>query len=490
MDIEKYVSENFTQNENGLIERVACYIRVSTQEQKLHGLSLDAQRDTLKRFAKMHGLKIVEWYEDEGVSGRKLIKRRPALQRMLNDAQKGKFDRIIFIKLDRYFRSVAEYHECQKILESNSVLWTATEEKYDLTTASGRFWINQKISMAEYEADNTGERIRLVNEYKIRTGQPLTGAQSQGIAYTVAKDNETGLKKVVPDPETKDLCMDYINHFLVYHNKKAAMAYVNEKYGTNYGYNSLTLMLKDTKICGHYKGNDEYCEPYIDRKTFDHIQDLLKSNIKEAQSKRVYIFTGLMHCPHCGRNLSAHWSQVGNGKTPKKAYKAKSRKQEIRGYHYYRCNNYCIEKKCDFNKRINEFVIENYLLSYFDVKVKEYIELGEIEEKKAKNNHAADLVKQLKGEITRLNNMYRKSRISDAEYDRDYEELEKRLKHAESLLLPVKEKDLSKYKKLLKSDWKKLYNALNAENKRAFWRKYINTILVNEDGTVKEVIFF
>ena len=47
------------------IERVAAYIRVSTQEQKLHGISLDAQRDTLTRYAKEHGLIIVEWYEDK-----------------------------------------------------------------------------------------------------------------------------------------------------------------------------------------------------------------------------------------------------------------------------------------------------------------------------------------------------------------------------------------------------------------------------------------
>ena len=96
------------------IESVAAYIRVSTQEQKLHGLSLDAQRMKLIAYAKQHGLKIVGWYLDEGVSGRKVIKKRPELQRMIQDAEKKLFDRIIFIKLDRFFRSVAEYHECMK----------------------------------------------------------------------------------------------------------------------------------------------------------------------------------------------------------------------------------------------------------------------------------------------------------------------------------------------------------------------------------------
>ena len=82
------------------IERAAAYVRVSTQEQKLHGLSLDAQKMKLNDYADSHNLKIVEWYMDEGVSGRKRIKNRPELQRMINDAQQDRFDRIIFIKLD------------------------------------------------------------------------------------------------------------------------------------------------------------------------------------------------------------------------------------------------------------------------------------------------------------------------------------------------------------------------------------------------------
>ena len=162
----------FTSNSLGAIYveeiiRTAAYIRVSKQEQKLEGLSLMAQEMKLNEFASANGLKIVEWYRDEGVSGRKRIKKRPELQRMLSDAQERKFERIIFIKLDRYFRSVAEYHECQKLLDEVDVTWTATEEKYDLTTANGRAFVNMKLTIAELEADTTGERIKIVNDYKL-----------------------------------------------------------------------------------------------------------------------------------------------------------------------------------------------------------------------------------------------------------------------------------------------------------------------------------
>ena len=82
-------------NEIKKIELVAAYIRVSSQEQKLHGLSLDAQKMKLQDYADKNNMKIVEWYMDEGVSGRKLIRKRPELQRMIQDAENGAFEKII-----------------------------------------------------------------------------------------------------------------------------------------------------------------------------------------------------------------------------------------------------------------------------------------------------------------------------------------------------------------------------------------------------------
>ena len=336
----------------GEMVRTACYIRVSTQEQKLHGISLDSQRDKLKEYAETHNLKIVEWYEDEGVSGRKLIKQRPELQRMLNDAHAGKFDRIIFIKLDRFFRSVAEYHECMKYIEP--VVWTATEEKYDLSTANGRAFVNMKLTIAELEADQTGERINIVNDYKIKTGQALSGSQNQGLAYTVKKID--GVKRVVPDPETKDMVNDYINQILTYNSKKQAMIYINQKYNTNYSYNSLSKLLYDTKLYGHYKGNDNYCEPYIDKATFDKLQEIDNNSIKVPKTKKIYLFTGLIKCPICGNKLAG-------GSTGKRVRKRPNGKEYVYNnfIQSYRCNKYRKDKQCSFSKTINEKKFEKKL---------------------------------------------------------------------------------------------------------------------------------
>lgn len=472
---------------NRKIERIACYIRVSTQEQKLHGLSLDAQRDALRRYAEAHGLTIVEWYEDEGISGRKLIRRRPALQRMLNDAKAGKFDRIIFIKLDRYFRSVAEYYECQKILEANKVTWTATEEKYDLTTASGRYWVTQKLAMAEYEADNGGERIRLVNEYKVRTGQPLVGAQSLGLAFTVGMDEETGLKNVIQDPETKELIDDFINHFLTYQSVSGSTSYINNKYGTTYEYAQFKKVLADTKLYGHYRGNDFYCTGYVDKETWDKIQSIAKSNVKKRSNNRVYLFTGLLYCPCCKRKLTGVSSSNRVNKRPNgKVYKYSHT------IYQYRCNKAKMSKLCEFKKYPSEMRLEKALLNNLNSFINNHITHVKVT---ANTNTHTDGVKNaianLQGELSRLNTMYKKGRIKEEEYDRDYEELERQLAELQEGLTPVEDRDLSIYEELLaKDDWKVLYNALNRENQRAFWRKYIKAIKLDVDGNIDEIIFF
>jgi len=452
------------------IIRVACYIRVSHQEQKLHGISLDAQRDKLKEYAEKHGFIIVEWYEDEGISGRKLIKNRPALQRMLNDAQTGKFDRIIFIKLDRFFRSVAEYHECMKKIDP--VVWTATEEKYDLTTANGRAFVNMKLTIAELEADQTGERICLVNEYKVKTGQALTGARNQGLAYTVQKID--GIKRVVKDPATKEMCEAIIKYFLTYQNKAGTIRWIYNKYGITVSMTSIENFLTDTKLYGFYRGNPEYCEPYINKATYDEIQAILSKNIKATPSNNIYIFSGLIHCPSCGKKI------VGTNN---------SRKDRPTTYSY-RCNQYAIYKNCEFKKTVGEKKIETALLENFNQYVGAYIEVAKIEDKTVKDSHASEKIKEIEAEMERTTKAYRKGRMKETEYDKEYDKLEAQLNELKQHLQPIKERDLTIYEDLLKSDWKDLYNALNKENKRAFWRKYIKEIKLNIDGTVQRVIFF
>ena len=157
------------------MKRVFLYVRVSTEEQAVHGLSIDAQTAALTQWAKGNGHRIVGTYVDAGISARKPASRRPELQRLLADAQAGKGDLIAFTKLDRWFRNIAEYYKVQEILEKCNVDWQTIHEDYDTSTASGRLKINIMLSVAQDEADRTSERIKAVFASKRARNEPAEG---------------------------------------------------------------------------------------------------------------------------------------------------------------------------------------------------------------------------------------------------------------------------------------------------------------------------
>ena len=131
------------------ITRVALYPRVSTEEQVLHGYSLDTQETELVKYANEKGYKIVGIYRDEGFSARKPVLKRKVMQELLKDVEAGKIDMIIFTKLDRWFRSVGEYHKVQAVLDKNRVVWRTILEDYQTETADGRLKVNIMLSVAE-----------------------------------------------------------------------------------------------------------------------------------------------------------------------------------------------------------------------------------------------------------------------------------------------------------------------------------------------------
>lgn len=456
------------------IEPVAAYIRVSTTEQKLHGLSLDAQKMKLKEYAKKNNMKIVAWYMDEGVSGRKLIKNRPELQRMINDAKKGNFELIIFIKLDRFFRSVAEYHECMKQIAP--VNWATTEEQYDLTTANGRMLVNMKLTIAEMEADQTGERIKIVNEYKTATGQPLSGSQPFG--WMIAKDESTGRKKVVKDPDEAPVLEEILQHFMTYQSKRKAITYLHSKYHISISQHAFGDLLANTMLYGAYRDNPNYCDAYIDKETFDKIQEIVKRNIKENTAEnRIYLFTGLIKCPNCGRLLAGQMHT-----TQREGYK-------MYKYKAYRCPKHRASKACDFNKMIFEVTFEKMLLANLE----QYVEDAKIRALNITESGEEKVLMydldELHAELERLNYSWKKGRIKGGieQYDREYDELIEKIELAKFEKENTEPKDFSKIESVLQADWKELYKALDDEHKRAFWRNLISSIEIEWEGKIKRI---
>ena len=135
--------------------RVALYARVSTLHQ---GQDTGLQLDELRQVAAQRGWSITTEYVDEGVSGAKTS--RPALDRMLADAQAGRFDLLAVWKLDRLGRSLPHLLQVLDQLASNGVGFAAIRDAgIDTTTPTGRLLLQLLGAFADYERSLLRERV-------------------------------------------------------------------------------------------------------------------------------------------------------------------------------------------------------------------------------------------------------------------------------------------------------------------------------------------
>lgn len=137
------------------IRSVALYARVST----LNGnQDPEMQLSELREYATRRGLRIYEEYVDQGVSGSK--ESRPALNRLMTDAQKCRFDAILVWKIDRFGRSLKHLVNSLADLSAYGVTFISLRDNLDLSTPSGRLMFQIIGAMAEFERALIQERVR------------------------------------------------------------------------------------------------------------------------------------------------------------------------------------------------------------------------------------------------------------------------------------------------------------------------------------------
>jgi DNA invertase Pin-like site-specific DNA recombinase len=136
------------------ITRVALYARVST----LNNQDPEMQLSELREYAAHRGWQIVEEFTDQGVSGCK--ESRPALNRLMADACRRRFDAILVWKIDRFGRSLKHLVNALAELAALGVAFISLRDNLDLSTPSGRLMFQIIGAMAEFERALIQERVR------------------------------------------------------------------------------------------------------------------------------------------------------------------------------------------------------------------------------------------------------------------------------------------------------------------------------------------
>ena len=467
------------------------YMRVSTEDQAKEGFSLPEQKERLEALCTFKNWKIVDYYEDAGISA-KTGNHRPEFDRMIEDAKTGKINTVIALKLDRLTRSIYDWENMLNMSEKYKFDLVCANDEINTTNANGKMITRIMMSVSQNEIERTSERTKVGMAGAIKQGH-IPGLCPVGYRRTQNKTIE-------PDPLTKDIVIRIYNLYFEGKSYSTIANILNEEKvlnKTNWRDVRILKILsnpiyKGDYISGKTVGRPIYyenvVEPLVSKELWENCQAQKKKNQKNYMRTQHYIFLQKLRCPKCGRILAGGAS-----------HKIKADKW----YFYYRCE--------DCKNNIKEEVIEKSvkkmladILEYDNV-VNEFF----LPVLKAKiDNPKEQLEKELKSlhnKKDRIRKAYIDSLFTEEEYKEELSLIEsqielinaKLLENAQSEQLNFSPEDI-----LLKRDmnyinhlklpisyyaFNKCWQLLEREQKSNIIMRYIDDIELEMNGNKLEV---
>ena len=427
----------------GQKQKAALYIRVSTSDQAVHGYSLEAQQKLLEEYAAAHDMEVVGLYADEGKSASKSLEKRTELLRLLEDAKGGKFSVVLFKDITRWSRNAAAYYKVQEVLDAAKVGWIAVEQPYlETMTPTGRFQVSVMLGTAQLEAEQTGQRIKFVQEAEIKRGHFPFPPHCAPTGYTTEK--REGGNYLVIDEQTAPVIRTIFSTFRGTYNLQRCVEKVRELYGIEYSETTINRILRNPVYKGEFRGLPGFCEPIVEPSLFDMLQRP-KRTYTASKHRGEYIFSGLVKCASCGKTM--------RGLCPDDKY------------HMYQCRNGC-------RVTITQRDLEQYVLSMIGPELNAYRVI--VRQRKKDNKAVEQERKKLQEKLRRLVDLYTDSMIDRPEYDRRRREIEDRLGSLEPAPnLPE-----------IRTNFREMYDKLTPEKKNVFWKAFVGSIEVSRDRVI------
>lgn len=177
------------------------YIRVSTDKQADHGVSLEAQRQKIEAYASLYDLQLVDIVVEAG-SAKTL--EREGLASVLKRLQTGEAAALIVVKLDRLTRSVADLGKLvQRYFQQFALL--SVSEQIDTRSASGRLVLNVLASVSQWEREAIGERTSAAMQYMKAAGMYTGGQVPYGF--------QLGIEGQLVESEPEQRVLSLVRHY-------------------------------------------------------------------------------------------------------------------------------------------------------------------------------------------------------------------------------------------------------------------------------------
>ena len=164
----------------------ALYMRVSTVDQHP-----ETQGVELREFARQRGCQVVEEYVDYGISGTKA--RRPALDKLLSDAHRRRFDVVLVWSCDRLARSTKHFLNVLDSLSQLGIQFLSMREAIDTEGPLGRAIVTIISAIAELERSLIVERVRAGMRRARLEGRRIGRAPLEVDHRAIVHDRRSGL---------------------------------------------------------------------------------------------------------------------------------------------------------------------------------------------------------------------------------------------------------------------------------------------------------
>ncbi|WP_409968007.1 recombinase family protein [Bengtsoniella intestinalis] len=182
--------------ETGLY-RTAAYLRLSSDDRRKQGDSLETQRNIIERYiAASPDLQLVECYTDNDKTGTNF--NRPAFQQMMADIEAGKINCIIVKDLSRFGRNAIDAgYYLERYLPAKGVRFIAVNDSHDSLTSDGGIMLPIKNILAESYALDIGRKCKAVQHQKMLDGKFLGNYAPYG--YQKCPED---CHHLIPNPDT------------------------------------------------------------------------------------------------------------------------------------------------------------------------------------------------------------------------------------------------------------------------------------------------
>ena len=364
--------------------KVYIYTRVSTTMQ-IDGYSLDAQKARMKAYAEFNDYQIVGEYEDAGKSG-KSIEGRASFCRMMEDIKSGKdgVSYVLVFKLSRFGRNAADVLSTLQVMQDFGVNLICVEDGIDSSKDAGKLMISVLSAVAEIERENIRVQTMEGRIQKAREGRWNGGFAPYGYhlvdgVLQINEDEAPAIRTIFEQYVNTDTGANGLSKYLETHGfQKLA-----RQNGTSplFSATLIRAILKNPVYCGkiafgrrklekiHGTRNEYHQVPQENYLLVDGLHEGIVSEelwnaaqvkllaqskryepVNRSKTEQAHLLSALVKCPICGAGMYSN-----------KCTKRKKDGTPYKSFSYYSCKHRKMQRgqKCDFNKQIQEEVLDN-----------------------------------------------------------------------------------------------------------------------------------